>query len=109
MTHKPGPEHRLTVTNGHGAVSIRSHWSGCFSIITAGMPDAVGAAGKPMEDVCSRLIARVNTVEVDRPERSPKADFTTVLVLRSEELGRTAYMDVQPTHGTVQDSHSPRS
>ena len=43
------------------------------------------------------------------PERSPKADFKMVLVLRSEELGRTAYMGVQPTHGTVQDSHSSRS
>ena len=42
-------------------------------------------------------------VEIDPAERSPKVDFTMVLVLRSEELGRTAYMGVQPTHGTVQD------
>ena len=43
------------------------------------------------------------------PERSPKADFKMVLVLRSEELGRTAYMGARPTHGSVQDSHSSRS
>ena len=58
----------MTITNGHNAVNTRSHWSCCFSSITAAMPDAVGAAGKPMEDVRSRLIARINFVKVDRPE-----------------------------------------
>ena len=48
---------------------------------------------------------RRNQVEIDPPEGSPKVDFTMVLVLRSKELGRTAYMGVQPTHGTVQGSH----
>ena len=57
---------------------------------------------------------RVNThrrsqVEIDSPEGSPKVDFRMLLVLRSEELAKTAYMGVQPTHGTVQDSHSSRS
>ena len=55
------------------------------------------------------LTHRRSQVEIDPPEGSPKVDFRMVLVLRSEELGRTAYMGVQPTHGTVQDSHSSRS
>ena len=33
-------------------------------------------------------------VEIDPPEGSPKVDFTMALVLRSKELGRTAYMAV---------------
>ena len=52
---------------------------------------------------------RRSQVEIDSPEGSPKVDFRMLLVLRSEELARTAYMGVQPTHGTVQDSHSSRS
>ena len=40
-------------------------------------------------------------IEIDPPEGSPKVDLRMVLVLRSEELGRTAYMGVQPTHGAV--------
>ena len=58
------------------------------------MPDAVEAAEKPMEVVRSRLIACIHAVEFDRPRESPKADFMMVLVLRSEELGGTAYMAV---------------
>ena len=65
------------------------------------MPDAVGAAGKPARLVWSRLIACIHAVEIDPPEGSRKVDFRMVLVLRSEELGRTAYMGVQLTHGTV--------
>ena len=52
---------------------------------------------------------RRSQVEIDPPEGSPKVDFRIMLVLRSEELTRTAYMGVQPIHGTVQDSHSSRS
>ena len=56
---------------------------------------------------------RRSQVEIDPPEGSPKVDFRIMLVLRSEvigeELTRTAYMNVQPIHGTVQDSHSSRS
>ena len=52
---------------------------------------------------------RRSQVEIDPPEGSPKVNFKMVLILRSEELGRTAYMGVQPTHGTVQDSHGSRS
>ena len=51
----------------------------------------------------------IHTVEVERPDGSPKVDFAMLLLLRSEELGRTAYMGAQPTHGSVQDSHSSRS
>ena len=54
-------------------------------------------------------IRRRSQVEIDPPEGSPKVDFRMVLVLRSEELVRTAYMGVKPTHGTVQDSHTSRS
>ena len=79
----------------------------------ASMPDAVGAAGTAGG---SGMITsyRVHThrrsqVEIDPPEGSPKVDFRMVLVLRSEELARAAYMGVQPTHRTVQDSHSSRS
>ena len=54
-------------------------------------------------------IRRRSQVEIDPPEGSPKVDFTMVLVLRSEELARIAYMGVEPTHGTIQDSHSSRS
>ena len=50
---------------------------------------------------------RRSQVEIDPPEGSPKVDFRMVLVLRSKELGRTAYMGVQPTHGTVQDRALP--
>ena len=46
------------------------------------------------------------TVEVERPDGSPKVDFAMLLLLRSEELGSTAHMGAQPTHGSVQDSHS---
>ena len=76
---------------------------------------AVGAAGKPVEVVyvhvllCAYTRRRRSQVEIDPPEGSPKVDFRMVLVLRSEELARTAYMGVQPTHGSVQDSHSSRS
>ena len=47
--------------------------------------------------------------EVERSDGSPKVNFAVLLLLRSEELGRTAYMGVHPTHGSVQDSHSSRS
>jgi hypothetical protein len=73
----------------------------------------VGAVGKAggSRMITSYLVHthRRSLVEVDPPEGSPKVDFRMVLVLRSEELVRTAYMGVQHTHGTVQDSHSPRS
>ena len=52
---------------------------------------------------------RRSQVEIDPPEGSPMVDFRIVRVLRSEELARTAYMGIQPTHGTVQDNHSSRS
>ena len=52
---------------------------------------------------------RRSQVEIDPAEGSPKVDFRMVLVLRSEELARTAYMGIQPTHGTVKDSLSTRS
>ena len=106
------------MTNGHYALHTWSHCPDCFSIITSSIPDAVGAAGKPVGVVLSRLIACICAVEVrskstltnlDPPERSPKVDSRMVLVLRSEELARTAYMGVQPTHESVQDSHSSRS
>ena len=73
------------------------------------MSDAMGAAGKQEGVVQSRLIACIHTVEVERPDGSPKVDFAMLLLLRSEELGRSAYMGAQPTHGNVQDSHSSRS
>ena len=38
---------------------------------------------------------RRSQVEIDPPEGSPKVDFRIMLVLRSEELTRTAYMGVQ--------------
>jgi hypothetical protein len=47
--------------------------------------------------------------QFDRPRGSLKVGFRMVLVLRSDELGRTAYMGVQPTYGTLQVSHSSRS
>ena len=52
---------------------------------------------------------RRSSLEVERPDGSPKVDFAMLLLLRSEELGRSAYMGAQPTHGNVQDSHSSRS
>ena len=76
------------------------------------MHDAVEATGKPVGVVRSRLIACIQVrclraqVEVDSPEGSPKVGFRMVLVLRIEELAKIAYMGVQPTHGTVHDSHS---
>ena len=41
----------------------------------------------------------------ERSDGSPKVNFAVLLLLRSEELGRAAYMGVHPTHGSVQDSH----
>ena len=73
------------------------------------MPDAMGAAGKQVGVERSRLIACIHTVEVERPDGSPKVDFAMLLLLRSEELVRSAHMGAQPTHRSVQDSHSPRS
>ena len=75
------------------------------------MPDAVGAAGKPMVVYYDHELSLAYTPpnEVDPPDGSPKVDFAMLLLLRSEELGRTAYMCTQPTHGSVQDSHSSRS
>ena len=59
---------------------------------------------------CYRVhMRRRSQVENDPPEGSPKVDFRMVLILWSEELGRTAYMGMQPTHGTVQVSHGSRS
>ena len=52
----------------------------------------MGAAGKPVGDKWLRLSACIHAVEIDPPEGSPKVDFRMVLILRSEELGRTAYM-----------------
>ena len=52
---------------------------------------------------------RRSQVDIDPLEGSPKVDFRMMLVLGSEALAKTAYMGVQPTHGTVQDSHSFRS
>ena len=52
------------------------------------------------------ILYGLSQIEIDSPEGSPKVGFRMVLVLRSEELARIAYMGVQPTHGTVQDSHS---
>ena len=48
---KWGPEHRLTMIEGHDAVQTWSHSSGCFFSITAAMPDAMEAAGKQVEVV----------------------------------------------------------
>ena len=56
------------------------------------MPDAMGAAGKQVGVVWSRLIACIHTIEVERPDGSPKVDFAVLLLLRSEEPGRYAYM-----------------
>ena len=42
---------RLTMIEGHDAIQTWSHSSGCFFIITAAMPDAMGAAGKQVEVV----------------------------------------------------------
>ena len=42
---------------------------------------------------------RRSQVEIDPLEGSPKVDFRMVLVLRSEELARTAHIGVQPAHG----------
>ena len=98
------------MTKGHNALNTWPHCPGCFSSITAGMSDAVGAAAKPVIVVQPYLYsahsdAGRSQVEIDPAKGSPKVDFRMVLVLRSEELGRTAYMGVQPTHGTVQGSH----
>ena len=67
---------------------------------------------KSVTSVCKKLcrVSRyIHTVEVERPDGSPKVNFAVLLLLRSEELGRTAHMGAQPTHGSVQDSHSSRS
>ena len=37
----------------------------------------------------------IHTVEVERPDGSPKVNFAVLLLLRSEELGRAAYMGVR--------------
>ena len=42
-------------------------------------------------------------------EKREKVPHPGLQHVRSEELGRTAYMGVHPTHGSVQDSHSSRS
>ena len=84
---------------GHDAAQTWYHSSGCFFSITAAMPDAMGAAGKQVGVERSRLIACIHTVEVERPDGSPKVDFAMLLLLRSEELragknclyGRTAH------------------
>ena len=74
------------------------------------MPDAIEAAGKPYDYVVSRAHTPSKSGRnIDPPEGSPTVNFRMVMVLRSEELDKTAYMGVQPTHGTVQDSHSSRS
>ena len=52
------------MTNGHYALHTWSHCPGCFSNITASTPGAVGAAGKPVGVVLSRLIACICAVEV---------------------------------------------
>ena len=49
--------------------------------------------------VHTRRRSRVEYRPFDPSEGSPKVDFTMVLVLRSEELARPAYMGVQPIHG----------
>ena len=73
------------------------------------MSDARESRRESYEHVLLRIHAVRSQVEIDPPGGRPKAKFTMVLVLRSEELGGTAYMGVQPTHGAVQDSHSSRS
>ena len=60
------------MTNGQHALHTWSHCPGCFSIITASMPDAVGSAGKPVEVVCSRLIACIHVVEVRSKSTLPR-------------------------------------
>ena len=67
------------MTKGHDAVHTRSHCSGGFPSITAAMPDAMGAAGKQVGVERSRLIACIHTVEVERPDGSPKVDFAMLL------------------------------
>ena len=88
---------------------MRSYGPGYFSSTSTNMPATVGVTEKP---VVSRKIAFYR-VEIGPsgayPRGSPKLDFRMVLVLRTKELGKTAYMGVQLTHGTVQDSHSSRS
>ena len=60
------------MTNGHCALHTWSHCPGCFSIIPASIPDAVGSAGKPVEVVCSRLIACIHVVEVRSKSTLPR-------------------------------------
>ena len=60
------------MTNGHHALHTWSHCPGCFSIIPASIPDAVGSAGKPVEVVCSRLIACIHVVEVRSKSTLPR-------------------------------------
>ena len=88
---------------------MRSYGPCYFSNTSTNMPATVGATKTP---VVSRNITFYR-VEIGPsgayPRGSPKLDFRMVLVLRTKELGKTAYMGVQPTHRTIQDSHSSRS
>ena len=52
------------IINEHDAIHTWSHYPYCFSIIMSDIPDAVGAAGKPVGVLLSRLIACIHTVEV---------------------------------------------
>ena len=72
------------------------------------MAVAVGATGKLRGVNFTLYPVHQHTVDDASADVSPKVVFAMALVLCSQELGRTACMDVQPTHGAVLDSHSPR-
>ena len=67
------------MTNGHYALHTWSHCPDCFSIITSSIPDAVGAAGKPVGVVLSRLIACICAVEVRSKSTLPSGHRRSTL------------------------------
>ena len=67
------------MTNGHHALHTWSHCPDCFSIITSSIPDAVGAAGKPVGVVLSRLIACICAVEVRSKSTLPSGHRRSTL------------------------------
>ena len=67
------------MTNGHHALHTWSHCPDCFSIITSSIPDAVGAAGKSVGVVLSRLIACICAVEVRSKSTLPSGHRRSTL------------------------------
>ena len=104
----------MDVTYSHKVVLQSSHWLGCFWGIAASRPGAV-AAMKKADRKCLTKVYRMHphpsiylSIYVGGPRAGvSEANLAMVLVLRSEELGRSDCMCAQATHGGVQDNPSP--